>query len=474
MRSDRLVCTIRDVTERVELQRRLHDLAYVDQLTGLPNRASLILRTREAVLAGPCALLFLDLDGFKRVNDGGGHAIGDEVLVEVGRRLSASVRDGQVAGRLGGDEFLVIVPDVGSTDVDELAGRLVTLIRMPYETGSGTFVIGVSIGVATREEQLPGTDEPPEHMADELVRHADIAAYEAKRNQDGWRHFRPALLSTAVARFEQDAEMGAALAANRVFLMFQPVVDLLTLQVVSAEALLRWRTTNGSLRGPNSLLEFAARTGQSPALLLRVLDRALAGCTRWPTAVQLSINLTPAQLHQPDLPDSVAAALARHRITPGRLILEITEDTLVRDMERTLAVVAQLRAIGVQVAVDQFGSGSSSLTHLLDLPLDQLKIDRSLIQRVDTSVQAAELVTGILRLAHTWNLPVVAEGIERTGQRNRLLEMSCRFGQGFLFAPALESDELAAMAHQELAPPGRMPTQRAAGSFGPGRQRPPQ
>jgi diguanylate cyclase (GGDEF)-like protein len=416
-----------------------------DPLTGLPNRALLADRLTNAQARsrrnpGSVAVLFLDLDRFKVINDSLGHSVGDRLLVSVAERLSSSIRPGDTAGRFGGDEFIVVCDDVADeAEALRLAGRLVDSLEEPFVLTPDTdpIFLSASVGVALAVDG----DEDPAAM----IRDADAAMYRAKeRGRSRCELFDSEMRERAVARLETENDLRRALDRDELRLEYQVFVDVTTQAIVGAEALVRWDHPRRGLLGPDQFIGLAEETGLIRPLGTWVLNEAcrqLARWTRsedWPSTFLLSVNLSPHQLSDPNLLTDITAALAATGIDPGMLCLEITESALVADMASALEVLERLRAIGVRVALDDFGTGYSSFSYLHLLPVDVLKIDRSFVNRITLEPRDRAVVAGMIDLAHALGLQAVAEGVETPGQLAELGALGCNLAQGFYFSAARE------------------------------------
>ena len=450
-----IVINTRDVTERKLLEHRLTELAFCDELTGLANRARLRERVSDALRAdraanptgdsaedgGLVALLFIDLDGFKAVNDSLGHASGDVLIQEAARRLHEAVRPTDLVARLGGDEFAVLLTAAaGRRHAVELARRLLHVLEAPYQLGDSEMVISASIGVATA---TPGDD------ADVLVRDADLAMYRAKATGKGRvEYYRPEMYETVLRRVELERDLRTALERDELHVAYQPIVDLRTGRPVAVEALLRWRSALRGDVGPLDFVPFAEESGLIVPIGRWVLDQACRQVSRWRRAgidVRLCVNVSARQLQSPRLVESVAATLRTYSLPPQQLTIELTESVLIDDAERTLAKLHLLREIGVGVAVDDFGTGWSSLSYLRRLPVDTVKVDRSFVAGLGEDNDVAAVTRAIVRLATDLGMSLVAEGVERTEQARQLVAMGASLAQGWLFAKAAAPEEVGAL-----------------------------
>jgi diguanylate cyclase (GGDEF)-like protein/PAS domain S-box-containing protein len=437
-----LVLTVRDVTERRRLENDLAHQAFHDGLTGLANRVLFRNRLEHAFArSSDVAVLFVDLDDFKEINDTLGHAVGDQLLLAVAQRIAQAVGPLDTAARMGGDEFAVLLePERGPAMAEEVADRIVAALSVPVEVTDGlggTHVVSgaASVGVASSRDAASAT---------ELLRHADLALYLAKSSgKGGWQHYQSNLHTAMVHRHEMRTALHEAVQGEQFVLQFQPIVDLATGAVAGVESLVRWRHPARGLLGPNQFIELAEESGAVVAIGAWVLRESLRRIAGWrasappETLRYVSVNVSARQFRTPGFVDQVRAALAETGARPEWLLLEITESLLLRDADQVWADLRALRELGVRVAIDDFGTGYSSLSYLRQMPVDVLKIDKSFIDDVLGSPQQRALVNAIVTLARDLELAVVAEGIEDEGQRALLSRMGCPYGQGYLFARPL-------------------------------------
>jgi len=418
-----------------EKTRELSHQALHDTLTGLPNRA-LVLDRAEQLLARTArrpgtlsGALFIDIDGFKHVNDNLGHAAGDQLLKIVGERLQLAVRDHDTVGRLGGDEFVVLVDSTtDETALDRLADRLTEVLREPVvlDDGRKVFSVTASIGVAMGQYTTP----------DGLLRDADLALYAAKAaGKDRYALFDASMYAGAEGRLELENDLGMALQRNQFFLLYQPIFDLPSQGIVGVEALIRWQHPERGMVAPDSFIPLAEESGMIIQIGRWVLEEACRQAASWSAEgleVPIAVNVSAHQLSRKGFADDVRSALESSGIAPSLLTLELTETTLMRDVASASEALKAVKALGVRVAIDDFGTGYASLSQLQRMPVDILKIDRSFVAALNDGGQSRELLQAILGVGDALSLSVVAEGIEERNQMTTLEEMGCEMAQGFL------------------------------------------
>ncbi|MFI9643701.1 putative bifunctional diguanylate cyclase/phosphodiesterase [Micromonospora sp. NPDC051925] len=416
--------------ENLRLVARLRWLAYTDQLTGLPNRLMFNRRLRQALREGPpVAVLLLDLDGFKQVNDRFGHSTGDTLLTSIAVRMRTAVGDDGMIARLGGDEFAVLVGGDRPVSPERLTERLLAALQpSPGEEDVGVHP-SASIGIA---------EFGPQHATHtDLLRDADIAMYAAKAaGKSAYRTCTPTLRESAVTRAELIADLRRAVDEQQLHLEYQPIVDLATGAVRSAEALVRWRHPRLGLLAPAAFLPLAEETGLIVPIDRWVIHEACRAAATWRVRVPeatVAVNIAAAHLRRPDLIATVTAATATAGLAPRALTLELTESALIDGSEAVLERLAQLRELGIRIAIDDFGTGYSSLSYLHRIPATELKIDRSFVARLDTDTRAYATVEMVTRLAGAFDLAVVAEGVETEGQHAAVTAIGCVHGQGFRY-----------------------------------------
>jgi len=461
----------------VEKQSRLEHQALHDSLTGLANRQLTVDRAEQMLLRSrrnndPVALCFIDLDNFKDTNDSLGHEAGDKLLCAVAVRFTSMLRSADTVGRLGGDEFVILTE--GSSLADGpmfLPERIREALREPFQLeGYEGLPISMtaSVGIATG-------DRP---SAQELLRDADVALYQAKAvGKDCCVLFEPEMQSAAVDRLALKSNLYSALANDQFFLLYQPIFDLDTMAVRGVEALLRWRHPTRGVISPDEFIPVLEENGLIMSVGAWVLYEACAQAARWRRQghhIQMSVNVSMRQIASPELVNDVVEALAASRLDPGTVTLEVTESVLMRDAEATVAHLGRLKDLGVMIAIDDFGSGQSSLTYLRRFPIDELKIDRSFIGDIDGSRQSVALLHTLVELGRTLGLSTVAEGIETCGQLEELRGERCAYGQGFIFARPMSADDVEPLLSRGAAEVGTGPveterqigTARAVGATG--------
>ncbi len=433
----------REVARRIKAERYARRLALLDDLTSLPNRRQFDRELKAAVAAPPRldgahAVMLLDLNGFKSVNDLYGHAAGDEVLVNVAARLQQAMRQGDLVARFGGDEFAVLARHLsGPEDAANIALRIIGELRAPILTGAARHQIGVGIGIAL----VPQDGTCPE----ELLRKADVALYRAKEEGGSrLRFFEPTMDAHLRERDRLERGLRAALETGAVRPYYQPLVDLRTNEVVGFEALVRWAHPELGDVPPDRFLPVAEHCGLAVELTRRLLHQACEDALTWPPHVTLAFNISPRQLKDRTLGADILAILAEAHFPPARLEIELTESAVVQDLETAQAVIGVLRQAGVRVALDDFGTGYSSLYHLRNFKIDKIKIDRTFVENMDREDEARVLVRALLGLGRGLGLTVTAEGVEHVRQADELRAQGCQQAQGFLYSRAVPAAQTAA------------------------------
>ena len=443
-----IVVNYRDVTTRKTLEEELRRQAFHDSLTGLANRALFADRLEHALsrtrsFGQHVAVLFIDLDDFKTVNDSLGHGEGDLLLVAVAERLQQPLRSGDTLARMGGDEFAVLLEDPSDASGPvEVAQRLLAALEPPFERGGKELFVHASVGIAvsTVKSMTPG----------DLLRDADVSMYTAKSNgKNRVEVFQPSMHAAATARLALKGDLERAMEREEFALLYQPIIQLKTGQVTGVEALLRWHHPRRGVVGPTEFIPVAEETGLIIPLGRWVLTEACRQAVAWDAEarrpLRMSVNVSGRQIHQAGFADEVAEVLAATGLDASRLTLELTESVLMQDVEVTAATLGELKALGVRLAIDDFGTGYSSLSYLRRFPIDELKIDRSFVATVNVGPDQSALVRSILKLGDTLHLETVAEGIEEADQLHELQGLGADLGQGFYFAKPLTSEAISTL-----------------------------
>lgn len=450
------------VAERTALleqaQAKLRRLALQDSLTGLPNRTLFGDRIAQALAraergARPPVVLMLDLDGFKLINDRLGHAGGDKVLVEVGRRLLAVARKTDTVSRFGGDEFAVLITDATPEDGLRIAQRALQELRRPLFVGDQVISSGASIGVCFGS---------PGQTADSLLRDADTAMYVGKgTGRNTVQVFQPAMHASALARIRIADELEIALATDQLTVHYQPFVELATGKVVGAEALVRWQHPERGLVQPVEFIHIAEETGLIIQVGQVVAAEAIRQLAEWqaehllPQSFRLHINASPMEFRSSGFASDIRDTLHRWEVPATSLVLEITETGLMTDEAEIVDTLRELRATGVGMAIDDFGTGYSSISYLRWLPVDAIKIDQSLVRGIDTDAQQHRLVAAIVQLIDAVGLQAIAEGVETSAQAAKLRALGCAYGQGYHFSPPRPAEEMSTLLRLALAQSAR-------------------
>lgn len=444
--------TITDITEERAAAARLDHMARHDALTDLPNRVML----REALVetianASPsctAAILCLDLDRFKLVNDTLGHPVGDALLVAVAERLRSLVREGDMVARLGGDEFAIIQHMLPTAALPEaLARRISMFIAEPYTIGGQRVQIGVSVGI----ERITSRTADP----DEMLRNADLALYRAKAEGGGYRVFEPAMHAHASRRRQLELDLRAALDSEQFEVHYQPQVDISSGQINGFEALVRWRHPERGLVPPADFITLSEEVGLIDRLGAFVLRKACLEAVGWPQPVMIAVNLSALQFRSGRLVGIVNSVLSETGLDPSRLELEITEGVMLTDSTGTLHQLRQLKLMGVHISLDDFGTGYSSLSYIRNFPFDKIKIDQSFVRELGSSADSLAIIRAVAGLCSSLGITTTAEGVETDAQLRILSEEKCDTVQGFLFGKAMPASEIHVLF-------GRAPYARAA------------
>ena len=439
-----LIAVIEDISERKVLEEQLEHRALYDSLTGLSNRTLFMNRLRQALdrtnrREDSVAVLFLDLDGFKHVNDSLGHEAGDRLLVSVAGRLARCMRLGDTLARFGGDEFVVLLEDIARTDETiQIAERIAEELQVPFEISGEEVSVTASLGIA---RSFAGHDGP-----ENLLRDADVAMYMAKAKGKA-RHelFGPSMKHRALERLRLGNELRWALKRGEFVVHYQPQVRVENGELVGVEALVRWEHPERGLVYPIEFVPFAEEAGLIAPIGKRVFEEACRQASRWKNRypsdppLGMCVNLSARQFNQPELAREVAEVLRETGLEPGGLTLEITESVLMDDARSSTDTLHELKALGVRIGIDDFGTGYSSLSYLKRFPVDYLKVDRSFVAGLGRDLEDTGIVSAVIDLSHTLGLEAVAEGVETEEQLAKLQEMGCTFAQGFLFSKPLPS-----------------------------------
>jgi diguanylate cyclase (GGDEF)-like protein len=459
------IAIVRDVTERRQHEARLSHLANYDGLTGLPNRSLFRDRLQQAMARSrrssrPCALMFLDLDRFKHINDSLGHDVGDRLLVEVSKVLAGCLREtdslardaaeGEGVYRLGGDEFTVLVEDLAGTEaLVQIAQRILRAVKRPFVVGEHELFVSASIGITVYVDDQTDLDG--------LVKQADMAMYRSKElGRDTYFFFNEELNHEATERHQLEAQLRHALQRNEFRLHYQPKADLRSGAITGVEALLRWQPAGQPLVGPDRFIPLLEETGLIVPVGSWALREACAQMMRWQRdgmrPITLAVNLSARQFRQQDLIGDIEQALQATGFDPTLLEIELTESMLIGDSEAVLGILTELGAMGVRIAIDDFGTGHSSLSYLKRFDVDTLKIDRSFVRDTPHDPEDSAIATAVIALAHGLRLKVVAEGVESQAQLDFLRAQGCDQAQGYLLSRPLDADAFARWLREREQP----------------------
>ncbi len=456
---------VRDLTQQHAAQKRIDELAYSDTLTGLPNRLLLSQRVETAIRTARAsdpgfAILFMDLDRFKLINDSLGHPFGDRVLQEVSTRLQTCLRQSDMLCRIGGDEFAMYLHGGDAKIAEQVARRLLDVMLRPFMLDGMGFSIQCSIGLALYPQDG--------RTLDELIKQADTAMYQVKeRGRGNFGFYQPQMSTHLLERMQMEHALRQALAHDRLSVHYQPQVDLATGCIVGAEALLRWTDPQWGKVSPAVFIPLAEETGYIVTLGAWVLEQSVAQAARWMQAglpVMVSVNISALEMRQPDFIERLTQLLQDYRLPPHLLELELTESILLQDAQEAAQRLDKVAALGVALAIDDFGTGYSSLAYLKNLPIHKLKIDQSFVRGIPGDEGDRAIVSAIVHLGRALHLSVVAEGVETRAQREALQSMACDYFQGFLCSAALPADDFSVLLSEAtLRPP--VPRSQAASPF---------
>jgi diguanylate cyclase (GGDEF)-like protein len=436
---------------------QIEHLAYYDGLTALPNRELFIDRLSLALVQAhrdgrKLAVLFLDLDRFKQINDSLGHSVGDELLRAMGRRVHEAVREGDTLARLGGDEFTLLLPGIhNASEAARIAQKLLEAVRRPFELQGRELFVTTSIGISIYPED--GVD------AESLIRSADVAMYRAKeQGRDRFQLYAPAMNAQAVERMGLEHGLRKALSQEQLVIHYQPVIEVSTGRIHGTEALVRWRHPELGLVPPDDFIELAEMTGLITPMGPWILEEACGRTRAWQRGTRfyfsIAVNLSARQFQERDLVSHVKRALESTGLEARFLELEITESVAMHSAESTLRTLRELKALGVRISIDDFGTGYSSLAYLKRFPIDTLKIDQSFVSDIATNAEDSAIASAVIAMAHGLGLQVVAEGVEREEQLEFLRRQRCDYYQGYLFSRALAADEFGALLRNGGPGPG--------------------
>jgi diguanylate cyclase (GGDEF)-like protein len=444
------VATFDDITDRLAAEERIRHLAHYDPLTDLPNRVTFYERIEKMLAhlrrSESVAVLSLDLDHFKNVNDTLGHPVGDRLLRAAADRMRSCVREDDIVARLGGDEFAIVqAPSEQTPDITHLSSRLIETVGAPYDIDGHQIMVGVSVGIAV----APADGNKP----DVLMRNADLALYRAKKDGGGaYRFFEMGMDARMQARRALEIDLRKAVMRGEFEVHYQPIIDVRTGHITACEALVRW---NHPTRGKIPPLEFipvAEETGLIVQIGQWVLQEACAEAARWPNDVVLAVNLSPVQFKNRNLPEVVTSALANSGLPAERLELEITELVLLQESDGAFATLHQLRDLGIKIAMDDFGTGYSSLGYLRSFPFDKIKIDQSFIRDLPSKEGSIAIVRAVVGLSSSLGITAIAEGVETKEQFESLAAEGCNEVQGYLFSPPRPAAEIMQMLAAQRAP----------------------
>ncbi len=429
---------VTDITAQRMAEERVSYMAHYDGLTNLPNRFLFSESLDHALKrdGGRAAVMYLDLDHFKHINDSLGHGVGDEVLQACAKRINSVLGKYDLAARFGGDEFAILIPANRLDMVDQLAHRIVTELGRPMALDHHDVVVGASIGIACG---------PADGLtADALLRRADLALYAAKGQGRGRAlRFEVGMDDAAMARRSIEMDLRGALSRRELCLHYQPLIDVKTQEISGYEALIRWNHPTRGLVMPNSFIPIAEETGMIISIGEWVIRQALNDAATWPDHISISVNLSPTQMRSPNLVSTMVQTLAQTGVAASRVCLEITESVLMQDSEANIEILHKLRSFGVHISLDDFGTGYSSLNYLRSFPFSKIKIDRCFVSEIDQRDDCQAIVRSVVSLADSLGMTTIAEGVERTEQAQMLSDEGCGELQGFLYSAAVPAADVA-------------------------------
>jgi diguanylate cyclase (GGDEF)-like protein len=438
-----LLSTVQRGCEQYDRERQVRHLALHDSLTGLPNRSLFQDRLKQSIALGrrnhfPVAVVLMDLDRFKHINDTLGHQAGDKLLQQVAERLRNSLRDSDTVARLGGDEFALVAPGLGRRDMDIVINRITSIFNNPFSIEGMQIEVRPSMGIALFPEH---GDEPAS-----LLQRADIAMYQSKSEQSAYAIYDARQDKSSATKIHLMSELRSAIQKNELILYYQPLVDFKTGATLRVEALIRWSHPKLGMMEPDQFIPLAEQTGNIGAVTQWVIENAIMHCVEWRAAgipISVAVNLSASDLMNQALPDSISAALNKYNLDPSTLVLELSETSVMKDPIKAPQALTKLRSIGVRISIDDFGTGYSSLAQLKKLPVNEIKIDRSFVTDMQERSDESIIVRSTIELGHNMGLEVTAEGVEGQSTLDLLKQLGCDSAQGYLVSRPMPASELA-------------------------------